>query len=76
MLAGTIWPISVICCPPIMDSTSSLAIFITSMQKKSQKWKGNEHSKKEFPKFFERFGPRGVIHSSTTCKDDPTKMPR
>lgn len=33
-------------------------------------------SKKEFPKFFETFGPRGVIHSLATDKDDPTEMPR
>ena len=33
-------------------------------------------SKKEFPKFFETFGPRGVIRSSATDKDDPTEMPR
>src|SRR5215210_5346230 len=34
----TIWAISTICCPLIMDSTSSLAIFIISTQKKSLKW--------------------------------------
>jgi arylsulfatase A-like enzyme len=33
-------------------------------------------SKKEFPKFFETFGPRGVIHSWATEEDDPTEMPR
>jgi arylsulfatase A-like enzyme len=33
-------------------------------------------SKKEFPKFFETFGPRGVIRSWATDKDDPTEMPR
>jgi arylsulfatase A-like enzyme len=33
-------------------------------------------SKEEFPKFFETFGPRGVIHSWATDKDDPTEMPR
>lgn len=33
-------------------------------------------SKKEFPQFFETFGPRGVIHSWATDKDDPTEMPR
>lgn len=33
-------------------------------------------SKKEFPKFFETFGPRGVIHSWPTDEDDPTEMPR
>ena len=31
---------------------------------------------KDFPKFRERFGPRGVIHSWATDKDDPTEMPR
>jgi arylsulfatase A-like enzyme len=36
----------------------------------------NYPSKKEFPKFFETFGPRGVIHSWATDKDDPTEMPR
>jgi arylsulfatase A-like enzyme len=33
-------------------------------------------SKKEYPKFFETFGPRGVIHSWATDEDDPTEMPR
>jgi arylsulfatase len=33
-------------------------------------------SKEEFPKFFETFGPRGVIHSWATDNDDPTEMPR
>ncbi|MFY9869780.1 MAG: arylsulfatase [Candidatus Nitrosopolaris sp.] len=36
----------------------------------------NYPSKKEFPKFFETFGPRGVIHSWATDKDDSTEMPR
>ena len=31
---------------------------------------------KDFPKFRERFGPRGVIHSYATDKDDPTEMER
>ena len=33
-------------------------------------------SKKEFPEFFEKFGPRGVLHSWATDEDDPTEMPR
>ena len=33
-------------------------------------------SKKEFPKFSETFGPRGVIHSCATDKDDTTVEPR
>ena len=33
-------------------------------------------SRKEFPKFFETFGPRGVIHSYATDKDDTTVEPR
>jgi arylsulfatase A-like enzyme len=28
------------------------------------------------PKFYETFGPRGVIHSWATDKDDPTEQPR
>jgi arylsulfatase len=36
----------------------------------------NYPSKKEFPKFHEQFGPRGVIHSWATDKNDPTEMPR
>ena len=36
----------------------------------------NYPSKKEFPQFLEKFGPRGVIHSWATDKDDPTEMPR
>ena len=31
---------------------------------------------KEFPQFKQRFGPRGVIHSFATEKDDPTEEPR
>lgn len=31
---------------------------------------------KDFPQFRERFGPRGVIHSWATDKDDPTEDPR
>jgi arylsulfatase len=31
---------------------------------------------KEFPKFRQMFGPRGVIHSWATDKDDTTDMPR
>ncbi|MGH7467653.1 MAG: arylsulfatase [Longimicrobiales bacterium] len=31
---------------------------------------------KEFPNFRENFGPRGVIHSWATNKDDPTEMER
>ncbi|MBU8897259.1 arylsulfatase [Corallococcus sp. M34] len=31
---------------------------------------------KEFPNFRQRFGPRGVIHSWATDKDDPTDEPR
>jgi arylsulfatase len=30
----------------------------------------------DFPKFKERFGPRGVLHCWATDKDDPTKQPR
>ncbi len=33
-------------------------------------------SKKEFPKFSETFGPRGVLHSYATDKDDTTVEPR
>ena len=33
-------------------------------------------SKEEFPAFHENYGPRGVIHSWATDKDDPTDMPR
>ena len=36
----------------------------------------NYPSRKEFPKFYENFGPRGVIHSWATDKVDPTVMPR
>src|SRR5262247_3285755 len=31
---------------------------------------------KDFPKFRERFGPRGVVHSWATDKDDATVQPR
>jgi arylsulfatase len=31
---------------------------------------------KDFPKFRERFGPRGVLHTWATDKDDTTVMPR
>jgi arylsulfatase len=33
-------------------------------------------SKKDFPKFNEQFGPRGVLHCWATEKDDPTDHPR
>jgi arylsulfatase A-like enzyme len=33
-------------------------------------------SEKEFPQFHKNFGPRGVVHSWATDKDDPTVMPR
>jgi arylsulfatase len=33
-------------------------------------------SAKDFPEFRETFGPRGVIHSWATDKDDPTEQPR
>jgi arylsulfatase len=36
----------------------------------------NYPSRKEFPKFHEQFGPRGVLHCWATDKDDPTEMPR
>src|SRR5215475_2928784 len=36
----------------------------------------NYPTDKEIPNFRERFGPRGVIHSWATDKDDPTQMPR
>lgn len=36
----------------------------------------NYPSKKEFPQFYETFGPRGVIHSWAADEDDPTVMRR
>ena len=33
-------------------------------------------NEKDFPNFRNRFGPRGVIHSWATDKDDPTEEPR
>jgi len=36
----------------------------------------NYPTEKEFPKFREMFGPRGVVHSWATDKDDPTDEPR
>jgi arylsulfatase len=33
-------------------------------------------SAKDFPEFRKRFGPRGVLHSWATDKDDPTEEPR
>jgi len=36
----------------------------------------NYPSAKEFPDFRKKFGPRGVIHSWATDKDDPTEEPR
>jgi len=36
----------------------------------------NYPTDKDIPNFRERFGPRGVIHSWATDKDDPTEMPR
>ncbi|RUM95755.1 arylsulfatase [Pseudaminobacter arsenicus] len=36
----------------------------------------NYPPEKDFPNFKKNFGPRGVIHSWATDKDDPTEMPR
>ena len=36
----------------------------------------NYPNPKEFPDFRKKFGPRGVIHSWATDKDDPTEEPR
>src|SRR6476660_8391760 len=36
----------------------------------------NYPPEKDFPEFRKRFGPRGVIHSWATDKDDPTEEPR
>src|SRR5499426_2784064 len=36
----------------------------------------NYPTDKDIPNFRERFGPRGVMHSWATDKDDPTEMPR
>jgi arylsulfatase len=36
----------------------------------------NYPKEKDFPKFRELFGPRGVIHSWAADKDDPTEEPR
>ncbi len=36
----------------------------------------NYPSEKDFPEFRKTFGPRGVIHSWATDKDDPTEEPR
>jgi arylsulfatase A-like enzyme len=36
----------------------------------------NYPPEKDFPDFKKTFGPRGVIHSWATDKDDPTEMPR
>ena len=36
----------------------------------------NYPPEKDFPKFRKNFGPRGVIHSWATDKDDTTEMPR
>jgi arylsulfatase len=36
----------------------------------------NYPPEKDFPNFRKRFGPRGVIHSWATDKDDPTEEPR
>src|SRR5258707_13164607 len=33
-------------------------------------------NEKDFPNFRNRFGPRGVIHSWATDKEDPTDEPR
>jgi arylsulfatase A-like enzyme len=36
----------------------------------------NYPSKEEFPQFYEKFGPRGVLHSWATAEDDATEQPR
>jgi arylsulfatase A-like enzyme len=36
----------------------------------------NYPSEKDFPNFLKNYGPRGVLHSWATDKDDPTEEPR
>ena len=36
----------------------------------------NYPNEQDFPEFKKKYGPRGVIHSWATEKDDPTEMPR
>ena len=45
------------------------------MPRKSRRWT-TIRPEKDFPNFKKNFGPRGVIHSWATDKDDPTEMPR
>ncbi len=70
--ARTISAISTTCCRPTTGSTSSSAISITSMPKKSRKCT-TTRTEKDFPKFRRGLVPRGVIHSWATDKDDPTE---
>ena len=61
------------CCRPITASTSSSATSITSTPRKSRRCTTIPRG---LPKFRNDFGPRGVIHSWATDKDDPTEEPR
>ena len=73
--ARTISAISTTCCRPTTASTSSSATSITSTPKKSRKCH-DYPNEKDFPNFRKTFGPRGVMHSWATDKDDPTEEPR
>ena len=73
--ARTISAISTQCCRPITASTSSSAISITSTPRKSRNM-ADYPNEKDFPNFRKTFGPRGVMHSLATDKDDPTVEPR
>ncbi len=58
-----------------MASMSSSATSIISTRKKSRSCY-DYPPEKDFPNFRQTFGPRGVIHSWATEKDDPTEQPR
>ena len=68
----TIWAISTICCPTNHGFDEFFGN-LYHLNAEEEPEMDDYPSKKEFPKFFETFGPRGVIRSSATDKDDPTE---
>ena len=72
--ARTTWAISTSILPTATASTSSSATSTTSTPRKSRRW--TTIPEKDSRSSARRFGPRGVMHSWATDKDDPTEQPR
>ena len=71
----TIWAISTIC-SPTNHGFDEFFGNLYHLNAEEEPEMDDYPSKEEFPEFFEKFGPRGVIHAWATDTDDPTEMPR